>query len=295
MDAAKDAAKAVTNDAAIDAAIDDAWCRFESILPELVAELPLLRTDGIRPERLRSPIARTMAQAVWPYHDEFGLFVTPMAAVAGSVAQAVLTCLVRNGVRRAFVNNGGDIAVHLAPGSRFNIGVVSNAYARNAQGLAPLAAGIELRAADCIGGVATSGWRGRSLSLGIADSVTVLADTAAQADAAATLIANQVDIDHPAIVRRPAHLVRDGSDLLDRLVTCAVPVLSRPVVDEALGRGAEFAERLRDRGLVVAALLSLQGQQCAIGPDHLLARRAATTFRIPGETRTWQPTSENCR
>ena len=38
-------------------------------------------------------------------------------------------------------------------------------------------------------GVATSGWRGRSHSLGIADSVTVLAATAAMADAAATVIA----------------------------------------------------------------------------------------------------------
>ena len=52
-------------------------------------------------------------------------------------------------------------------------------------------------------GIATSGWRGRSFSLGIADAVTVLAATAAEADAAATVIANAVDLPgHPAIDTR---------------------------------------------------------------------------------------------
>ena len=39
-----------------------------------------------------------------------------------------------------------------------------------------------------------AGRRGRRASLGIADAVTVLAETAARADAAATLIANTVDL-----------------------------------------------------------------------------------------------------
>jgi uncharacterized protein len=61
-------------------------------------------------------------------------------------------------------------------------------------------------------GIATSGWRGRSFSRGIADSVTVLAKTAAMADAAATVIANAVNVVHPGIVRRPACDIRDDSD-----------------------------------------------------------------------------------
>ena len=60
-------------------------------------------------------------------------------------------------------------------------------------------------AADPVRGIATSGWRGRSFSLGIADAVTVLAERASLADAAATLIANAVDLPgHPAVTRVPA-------------------------------------------------------------------------------------------
>ena len=69
-------------------------------------------------------------------------------------------------------------------------------------------------------GVATSGRHGRSFSLGIADAVTVLARTASQADAAATIIANAVDLPgHPAIVRCPACDLQPDSDLGARLVT----------------------------------------------------------------------------
>jgi ApbE superfamily uncharacterized protein (UPF0280 family) len=67
--------------------------------------------------------------------------------------------------------------------------------------------------------VATSGWRckgkgGRSFSFGIADAVTVLAGSAAAADAAATVIANAVDLPgHGAITRRPASAIDPDSDL----------------------------------------------------------------------------------
>ena len=69
-------------------------------------------------------------------------------------------------------------------------------------------------------GVATSGRHGRSFSLGIADAVTVLARTASQADAAATIIANAVDLPgHPAVRRMPANELQPDSDLGARPVT----------------------------------------------------------------------------
>ena len=107
-------------------------------------------------------------------------------------------------------------------------------------------------------GVATSGWRGRSFSLGIADSATVLAATAAQADAAATVIANAVDADDPRIRRAPANRLRDDSDLGDRLVTCAVGALPPAVVDARAGRRRRGRRgrdpgRSRDRRRAVAA------------------------------------------
>ena len=124
----------------------------------------------------------------------------------------------------------------------------------------------ELRADQPVRGVATSGWRGRSFSLGIADSVTVLAATAAQADAAATVIANAVDVDDEAIARRPANECKDDSDLGDTLVTVDVPELAPAQVRSALDTGAVCAKVLQKGGLVWAALLVCQGQWKLVEP-----------------------------
>jgi ApbE superfamily uncharacterized protein (UPF0280 family) len=133
-------------------------------------------------------------------------------------------------------------------------------------------------------GIATSGWRGRSFSLGIADSVTVLARDAATADAAATMIANAVDLDHAAIVRRPASSLKDDSDLGDLLVTVDVPALAQPLIDLALARGVEAAQRLRAQGLIEGAALFLQGRARVAGIHETgawLTSRAPTTTEAP--------------
>ena len=120
-------------------------------------------------------------------------------------------------------------------------------------------------AADPVRGIATSGWRGRSLSLGIADSVTALASSAAHADAAATMIANAVNVEHAAIRRAPAHTVKDDTDLGSLLVTQAVGVLPPVLVQQALERGKLQAQRLLMQGHIQGALLVLQTQACAVG------------------------------
>jgi ApbE superfamily uncharacterized protein (UPF0280 family) len=114
-------------------------------------------------------------------------------------------------------------------------------------------------------GLATSGWRGRSFSLGIADAVTVLAASAAEADAAATLVANAVDCDHPAISRSPAKLLREDTDLGDLPVTVGVGPLPEAAVQQALAQGAARAETLRRAGLLFAASLVLQGRTRLVG------------------------------
>jgi len=119
-------------------------------------------------------------------------------------------------------------------------------------------------------GIATSGWGGRSFSLGIADSVTVLAATAAQADVAATLIANRVNLDHPAVVRRPANSLRDDTDLGDRLVTVDVPDLPPALVQEALQLGLDCARAMQARGQLHAAFLCCQGQTALALPLECL-------------------------
>lgn len=243
--------------AAVARAYANAWDRFQGILDELVGELALLRSPVEAACGVRGPIAARMVEATTPYADEF---ITPMAAVAGSVAQEVAQLFAAEpGVCKAYVNNGGDIALHLAPGQEISVGVVANAYA-------PLMdAATIINAGSAVRGIATSGWRGRSFSLGIADSVTVLACTAATADAAATMIANAVNIEHSAIMRAPANTLKDDTDLDARLVTVNVGALPPAARVVALDRGYAKAMAYLERGLIVGAALALQNEWRTIG------------------------------
>jgi ApbE superfamily uncharacterized protein (UPF0280 family) len=185
------------------------------------------------------------------------VFVTPMAAVAGAVAQELIGCYERSGIRRAWVNNVGDIALHLAEGASVRVGLFAD-LARldpadvRADGHFDVAADMDVR------GIATSGWRGRSFSLGIADSVTVLARTAARADAAATMIANAVDVSDVRIRRTPANQLKDDSDLGDMPVTVDVPRLESELIQRALRAGEKRALELQREGLIHSAVLVCQ-------------------------------------
>ena len=246
-------------------AIEKTWQRFEQILPELVSELTRLRqpVSELHGHVFTHPVAQRMqraaAQAAFASPDGF---VTPMAAVAGSVAQELLPYLAQPGVDKTFVNNGGDIALHMQTGESWRVGVVTD-LAKALSGLQThelVVDGAFVIDADMpVRGIATSGWQGRSFSLGIADSVTVLAATAAQADVAATLIANAVNIDDPRIQRRHADSLRDDTDLGARLVTVDVPPLSEAQIQQALQLGLDCAHDMQARGLIYAALLSCQG------------------------------------
>jgi ApbE superfamily uncharacterized protein (UPF0280 family) len=256
---------------AVLAAYEAASRRFPAILPELCDELAALRTPLDERPRAEGPVACRMVEACHPFAD---VFVTPMAAVAGAVADELLARMVAAAeLERAFVNDGGDIAVLTTPGHALDIGVAGE-YSR---GAAPMLNGaIRLDAASRVGGLATSGARGRSFSLGIADSVTVLARNAAAADVAATLVANAVDIDSPAIRRRPARELDPDSDLRDIPVTVAVGELTAAEIDAALARGCEQAADFQRRGLIVDAALMLAGQTRA------LSSRPRASAREPG-------------
>ncbi len=301
-------------------AYEQAWARFQTVLPELVLELrtlrkpvwpssfslprsgregaraPLLRRMGsegwsraagsvpaetpfphfppAREERADAPllsrcagersacplagvVARRMWRACAPLAE---VFITPMAAVAGAVADEVLAAMITGrGLRKAYVNNGGDIAIHLARGEHFETGIVGDI------GKPKITATASIGAEDRVRGIATSGWRGRSFSLGIADSVTVLAHDAAAADAAATLIANAVDVDHPAVARRPARDLDPDSDLGEHRVTVAVGMLDVDALAVAMARGRSAARGFREAGAIEAAYIELQGRQVAVG------------------------------
>jgi ApbE superfamily uncharacterized protein (UPF0280 family) len=241
-------------------AYDQAWARFPDILPTLTSELTFLRrpVQGARP-RFSGPVARRMSEAVWPYRARF---ITPMAAVAGAVADEMLAAMIQGrALRKAYVNDGGDIALYLTSGEKFTAGIVGDLAAPAIDGRAEIAADSAVR------GIATSGQAGRSFSLGIADAVTVLARTAAQADAAATMIANAVNVDDRAVARQPASSLDPDSDLGGLPVTVSVGPLDREAIESALDSGEGEARRFTRAGLILAAMLQLRGVKRIVTAD----------------------------
>ncbi len=263
--------------AEVRAAYQNAERRFTTVLADLVRELPLLRrelsTSEAEPDAAPSgSVARQMYRACIPYHCDR---LSPMAAVAGAVADCMLVALNEKArLRRSWVNNGGDIAFSLGCGQRFRCGVIPDL------GNTGIAGDLDIGEQDPVRGIATSGWAtqdqgGRSFSLGIADAVTVLAENAASADVAATMIANRVDLPgHDGIHRDRAEAQDPDSDLGQRLVTTGVPRLSGDECRQALERGARYARRLKSLGQIYFAILFLQENFTVIGNDSCLQQGA---------------------
>lgn len=221
--------------------------RFETILDELVAELPQLRRQAQSDVVFSGTVANRMQVAVQPFCPGF---ITPMAAVAGSVADEILFHMCDSAtLDKAYVNNGGDVAFHLAPGQHIDAIIAAATGGR-----------ITIGSDTPYRGVATSGWQGRSFSFGIADCVSVVAGNAATADAAATMIANAVNLaDSPAIERKPARELSPDSDLGERLVTTGVGALTDEEIHGALGGGIRAAKSLLDRRLIGGVSIQLKG------------------------------------
>jgi uncharacterized protein len=244
----------------IDAAALALWERFYSILPELVPELTLLKSDVrlMPPERAfdSGTVARRMCIAASNYASEF---LTPMAAVAGSVADELLEVAITFDLAKVILNNGGDIALYLAPFQQTIINVLAPVGQLRLQAQAQR---------QCLG-VATSGWSGRSFSLGIADAVTVIGVNAAFADAAATVIANQVGptLVHAGIVRRPASELKDDSDLGQLPVTVSVSSLPLDLVRTAIDQGRKQAHDLLRQKKILSASICLQSEFAFVHDD----------------------------
>ena len=254
------------SEADVRAAYEAAARRFTGLLDELCEELGELRraADPVRCP-LKGVVARRMHAAVAPFAT--AAFITPMAAVAGSVAEEILGSMLSAArLDRAYVNNGGDIALHLVGDEQFTVGLMDRP---DRQGLMRT---MTIDAGEPVRGIATSGRHGRSFSLGIADAVTVLAKTASQADAAATIIANAVDLPgHPSIVRCPANELQPDNDLGIRLVTRDVGPLRGIEIEDALQTGVSRAQQLLAAGLIEGAALRLLGETAVVGATGIKA------------------------
>lgn len=265
-----------------------AWDRFVGILEELTRELPQLkRALDTDPATVQNPFHGQVAQRMWNACRPFSsTFITPMAAVAGGVADELIEFYRRDGIECALINNGGDIAIHLGANAQCRIAVCADIETFHATRGHAWDGQITITSQDLARGVATSGWRGRSFSLGIADSVTVVAQNAARADAAATLLGNAVNIDDARIRRRPASSLKDDTDLGSILVTVDVPALSAAAVDHALNQGLAQARAFFEDELILGAALFLQGERRVIGslalgpPDVNRVRRKADLLAL---------------
>ena len=236
------------------------------LLERLVVELPSLRQKTQSPDHYRHPVARRMADATSGYENRF---ITPMAAVAGAVADHVLAAMTaESGLTKASVNNGGDIAFWLADGYDATAIMANLDTAR-----------CTIPHDSACRGMATSGYGGRSFSLGIADAVVVLADHAANADAAATMIANAVNLpadlpsDHPdmqAVTRVPADALLPESDLGDQPIVTSVGMLSPAAIEWALDAGENEAKAIMALKPVAGALIRVKDHIRVVGLDQYL-------------------------
>ena len=225
---------------------------FETLLEELVLDLTLLKKEVVLNTKFNNKISQSMQDATERFKPSF---ITPMAAVAGSIADNILKVLIDDThLEKAYVNNGGDISFYLNENQTMkgSLAAIPNMIT-------------EIKYKNSSRGIATSGWRGKSFSRGIADSVTVLANNAAIADAAATMIGNAVDIyDHPNIKKKPANFIYEDSDLNNLPVTIEVGKLTKIEIKEALKNGYQTAIEYVQKDLINTALIQLSDCFCIV-------------------------------
>ncbi len=226
--------------------------RIEAILADIRECLPVLKQRAwrIKNTSLLTPVARKMIEAVKAINPET---LTPMAAVAGAVAEELKEYLQEGDLEFISVNNGGDAAIH--NGRKKPVTISIGDIRTNTP--TPYVLTVE-HWNDF--GVATSGFGGRSFTLGLANVVTIVAPSAPLADAAATYICNQTNVPDESIVRQKAAEIDPLTDIPEEMVTVHIGELPRRKVRKALACGRAAAERLKAEGRINEALILLQGE-----------------------------------
>ena len=185
--------------------------------------------------------------------------LTPMAAVAGAIADAVADFLYERGMTKVIVNNGGDVAIRLGSGQCVRIAV----GAQGETGYCPTT--IVLGDSEPSWGVASSGLGGRSLTKGIARLVTVISTRAAYADAAATAVANATFVEDPCVSMVDAEDVDPNTDIPGTRVVNGVGEISEATVALGLRRGKEKADDLIARGIILGAFIMIKDRVALAG------------------------------
>jgi len=208
--------------------------------------------------RLPEPPRHLLIHSMWSAVTAVGdPDLTPMAAVAGTIADAAADFLASQGLTRVVVNNGGDVALRLVAGETVTVGIRPDLSAEQVTHRAVITSEKD------IGGVCTSGLGGRSFTRGVASAATVFSNRASIADAAATAVANATYVPSAAVQRRVADSIYPDTDLKGVEITVSAGHLTEEEVFTALAEGVNRAEDLVTRSLIAGACITVQGKmQC---------------------------------
>ena len=227
-----------------------------TLLPRLVPAQKLFSRKNLALSHLNpdfdEPLFSQMIQAValvqWP---DLG----PMATVAGVVAESVAMHLKQAGATRAIVENGGDLAIYLAPGRAVAVGVRLGVNASEPTYKITLTGDRQ-----SLWGICSSGLGGRSLTQGIADTALCVASSAVVADAAATALGNACYVQSPEVRRVKAETLQPDTDIAGLMVTESVGNLSEAEIDAAVDNASVYAHKLVRNGIILGALVSVYGK-----------------------------------
>lgn len=200
--------------------------------------------------RVTDPLALKMVASVQAVGDAD---LTPMAAVAGTMADAVADFLLNRGMTRVLVENGGDVSIRSCDGGPVTVGIrprVDSPAISHALVLGP---------ERTAWGVATSGFGGRSLTRGVLDAASVVAADASLADAAATAVANAGCIADDSVVRKPAEALDPHTDIAGLDVTFLVGRLAEESKQRAVDLSMRRAEQLIANRIIFGAFVACQG------------------------------------
>ncbi len=180
--------------------------------------------------------------------------LTPMAAVAGTIADGVADFLYQRGMTRVIVNNGGDIAIRIGPDEIVKTGIRADLTQSTIRDV------LTIGGEQASWGIATSGLEGRSLTRGVASAATVIAINARHADAAATSIANASYIEDETVVQKPAEQLDPQTDIPGTRVTIQAGPFTEAKKDQALAGAIQKTTELVKKDLILGAYIVVDGK-----------------------------------
>ena len=195
-------------------------------------------------------VLRRMISAVRAVGDST---LTPLAAVAGAIADVAAEASVRQGANKVVVDNGGDIAIRIKGSESVTVGIVTDSSHDSCSYK------VRIDASSGIKGVATSGLGGRGFTKGIASAAVALCSSGALADACATYLANAATIEHAAIQRCLAEQIDPNTDIRGHKVVLEVGHLPEEACRQALATCVSEIDRLIRKGILLGALIAVRG------------------------------------